>query len=432
MDQNREKFLIKGLNGKRKLHGSIQVGGSKNTVLKLFPSTLLFKDTVHFENVPDISDTRQVADLLDGIGATVERTGPRSYSLNTSMIKNGLLDPEIAKRLRASVVFTGPLLARFGKVIFPHPGGCVIGERPIDLFLESYKKMGAKIEERGSEYIVTAPKGLTGAEIIFKIVSVTGTETLLMAAILAKGKTTLYNVAVEPEVVHLARFLESRGAKIKGIGTSVLEIEGGGLLENKNTTYHVPPDRIEAGSFLIMGALAARNLEILDCDPTELKVPIEILRQSGVKIKTLKDKIVLVENDKEPRLYRGVNIKTHEYPGFPTDLQAPMTVYLTQVSGDSLVFETIFEGRLGYTEDLTRMGANILPLDPHRVLVKGPRSLRGRELESPDLRAGLAFLMAGIVAKGESILNNVLYIDRGYEAIEKRLKKLGVEIERVK
>jgi UDP-N-acetylglucosamine 1-carboxyvinyltransferase len=433
MEPGKEKFLIKGLAGKKKLNGTITVGGSKNTALKLLASTLLFKDTVLFENIPDIADTRRIIELLDDLGAEVERTGVGSYSINTKGIKTGSLQTEIAKRLRASIVFTGPLLARFGKVSFPHPGGCVIGERPIDLFLQSFKKMGAKIEEKEGEYIVSAPKGLRGAEIVFKIVSVTGTETLLMAAVLAKGKTILRNAALEPEVKHLGDFLIRSGAKIKGIGTSVIEIEGGGLLKVDGKVYLVPPDRIEAGSFLILGALAANNLEIKNCVPEELSVPIDMLRQSGVKIRTTKNKIILANNGKiENRNLKGIQVKTHEYPGFPTDLQAPMTVYLTQVSGDSLVFETIFEGRLSYTEDLVRMGGNILMLDPHRVMVKGPRPLRGRELESPDLRAGLAFLIAAIVAKGESILNNVEYVDRGYEAIEKRLRPLGVKIDRVR
>lgn len=433
MQPGKDKFLVKGLSGEKKLKGKISIGGSKNTVLKLFPATLLFKDTVRFENVPDITDTRRVAELLDVLGASVEREGVHNYSINTSKIKNGKLEQEIAKRLRASVVFTGPLLARFGEVRFPHPGGCVIGERPIDIFLDGFKKMGARVKEEPKEYIVTAPKGLKGADIAFKIVTVTGTETLAMAAVLAKGKTTLRNVATEPEVTHLLEFLISHGAQIRGVGTSTLEIDGGDLLEAGSSVYKVPPDRIEAGSFLILGALAAKELEILDCNPEELTVPIEILRQSGVKIKTTRDKIILSGNDKVvTSKLKAVSVKTHEYPGFPTDLQAPMTVFLTQVSGDSLVFETIFDGRLNYTENIVRMGANILTLDPNRVMVKGPTSLRGRELESPDLRAGLAFLIAAIIAKGESVLYNVEFIDRGYEAIEKRLTTLGVQIDRVR
>lgn len=428
-----ERFLIKGLSGKKKLNGSISVGGSKNAVLKFLASSILFKDKVYFENVPDILDVRQIVELIKDLGGEIDRLGEHSYSIYTSSIKNKVLNEEIAKKIRASIVLTGPLLSRFKKVSFPHPGGCVIGERPIDLFLESFKKMGAKVEEKGKQYILSAPQGLSGAKIVFKTASVTGTETIMMSAVLANGETLIENAATEPEIKHLADFLVSKGASIEGAGTSLIKIKGGNKLINGSGVHQIPPDRIEAGSFLILGAISGNNIEIENCSPEELSVPIEILRQSGIKIQTTKKKIILRNNGRlENKNLKPVNVKTHEYPGFPTDLQAPISIFLTQVGGDSLVFETIFEGRLNYVEDLIRMGANILPLDTHRVLIKGPTPLRGRDLESPDLRAGLAFLMAGIVAKGESILNNVHYIDRGYEAIEKRLRKIGVEIERVR
>lgn len=428
----KEKFLIKGLGGLKKLKGTISVGGSKNTALKLLASTILFEDTVNFENVPDIADIRKAVELLNSLGGKCERTGPNSYSINTKELKGTTLESLIAKTLRASIVFTGPLLSRFGKVSFPHPGGDVIGERPINIFLESFKKMGAKLLEKGEEYSLSVHGHLKGETIVFKVVSVTATETMMMSAVLAKGKTILKNAATEPEIKHLADFLISCGAKIKGAGTSTIEIEGGKLLKTNGKMYRVPPDRIEAGSFLILGALAAERLEIVNCLPSELEILIEILKQSGVNIEIVKDKIIISDNKAKNNKFKGLSIKTHEYPGFPTDLQAPMVVYLTQVSGESLVFETIFEGRLLYADDLNRMGANILMLDQHRVIVKGPTPLKGRELESPDIRAGLAFLIAAVVAKGESVINNVLQIDRGYEKLEKRLRLLGLVIDRVR
>ena len=427
----KEKFLIKGLGGLKKLKGMISVGGSKNTALKLLASAILFEDTVNFENVPDIADIRKAVELLNSLGVKCERTGTNSYSINTKDLKSFNLEHLIAKQLRASVVFTGPILSRFGRVSFPHPGGDVIGERPINIFLESFKKMGAKLSEKKDEYSLSVNSSLKGSTIVFKIVSVTATETMMMSAVLARGKTILKNAAVEPEVRHLGEFLISCGANIKGVGTPTIEIEGGGLLKSNGKKYRVPPDRIEAGSFLILGALSAERLEIVDCAPSELEVPIEILKQSGVNIEIGKNKIIVGGKVKADKL-KGVSIKTHEYPGFPTDLQAPMVVYLTQVSGESPVFESIFEGRLLYVEDLNRMGANILILDQHRIIVKGPTSLKGRELESPDIRAGLAFLIAAVVAKGESVINNVYQIDRGYEHLEKRLRRLGLSIDRVR
>ncbi len=427
----KEKFLIKGLGGAKKLKGTISVGGSKNTALKLLASTILFEDTVNFQNVPDIADIRKAVELLQSLGGKCERTGPNSYSINTRELKNTILEPSIAKQLRASIVFTGPILSRFGKVSFPHPGGDVIGERPIDIFLDSLKKMGAKLAEKSEEYSLSVQGSLKGVTIIFKVVSVTATETMMMAAILAKGKTILKNAATEPEIKHLGEFLISCGAKIKGVGTSTIEIEGGKILKAGGKVYRVPPDRIETGSFLILGALSANRLEITNCEPSEVEVPIEILRQSGVNIEVGKNKITVGGKVKGDRL-KGVSIKTHEYPGFPTDLQAPMVVYLTQAYGESFVFETIFEGRLLYVDDLNRMGANILILDQHRIIVKGPTPLKGRELESPDIRAGLAFLIAAVVARGESVINNVYQIDRGYEKLEKRLRLLGLAIDRVR
>ena len=432
-----DKFIIKGLGGKKTLNGKIRVSGAKNAALKLMTASILFNDTVTFSNIPEIEDVSRMSDLLKSSGAFVKNNGKGVYEIDPSEIKNGELDYEISKKLRASIVLTGPTLARLGKVSFPHPGGCVIGARPIDIFLEGFEKMGARvttIKKNDKESFVLRARGgkLKGAEIFFKQQSVTATETFMMAGVLATGKTVLKNAALEPEIKHLADFLSMGGAKIKGAGTTTIEIEGVSLLQTKGRSFKVMPDRIETGSFLILAALAGRDIEILNCEPSNVESLIQLLELSGVKIKIGKTNIIIKGSGVKNKDLKSVSIKTHEYPGFPTDLQAPMVVYLTQVKGESLVFETIFEGRLNYTESLTRMGATIEIWDPHRIMVKGPVSLKGRVLESPDLRAGLAFVIAAIVAKGESVVHNVYNIDRGYERIEERLKEIGVDIIRVK
>jgi UDP-N-acetylglucosamine 1-carboxyvinyltransferase len=420
-------LVIKGLDGERKLEGSVRITGAKNVALKAIASTVLFRDSVKLENVPEIDDVFRMLELLREMGAEVSHTKSGSYIVSVPHNLNTDLPLEIAKRMRASIVLTGPVLARYGKVSFPHPGGCLIGSRPVDLFVEGFEKMGAKVSFKDNTYSVIAKSGLRGAEFFLKNQSVTVTETFMMAAVCAKGTTVIKNAAIEPEITDLAQFLNKCGAKIVGAGTSTITIRGGKLLTGKGKSYKTMPDRIDAGSFLILGALAARELHITNCNPVHLEAVIQALRSAGVDIKIKKAEIIV----RAPAKILPVDIKTHEYPGFPTDLQAPMTVFLTQAQGESLVFETIFEGRLNYTEALAAMGAQITMMDPHRVLVRGKSELRGRKLKSPDLRAGLAFVIAAIVAKGESVIHNVdTTIDRGYEDVDKRLRAIGVSIER--
>ncbi|MFA6552273.1 MAG: UDP-N-acetylglucosamine 1-carboxyvinyltransferase [Candidatus Paceibacterota bacterium] len=432
---NKDLFLIKGLGGKKKLNGTIPVFGAKNAALKAMAASILFKDDVKYENIPFISDIEMMSEILSDLGAEIEKTGKYSMNINSEKAKKTELDRNLSKRMRASVVLTGPILARFGEVSFPHPGGCVIGERPIDMFLEGFKKMGAEVSEAGEKYYIKAKDGkLKGAEIFFKMQSVTNTETFILAGVLAEGKTVLKNCALEPEISNLAEFLIECGAKIKGVSTATIEIEGTGgkLLESKGKVFKTIPDRIEAGSFLILATLAGDNIEITNCEPKHLEILIDTLRRSGVKIDVEKNSIKVSNNGKvKNSSLTATNIKTHEYPGFPTDLQAPMAVYLTQVSGESVIFETIFEGRLNYINDLARMGADVKVWDSHQAMIKGPTELKGKELDGPDLRAGLAYILAAIIAKGNSVINNVHFVDRGYEKIEERLQKIGVEIERV-
>ncbi|MBI5799001.1 MAG: UDP-N-acetylglucosamine 1-carboxyvinyltransferase [Candidatus Yonathbacteria bacterium] len=421
-------FIIKGFGGERKLHGVIKVTGAKNAALKAIAATVLFKDTVTLTNIPEINDTLRMLDLLIDMGADVVNTKGDEY---TVLVPNQFateISPGIAKRMRASIVLAGPVLARYGKVSFPHPGGCVIGARPLDLFVSGFEKMGARVTIKEDSYEVEAKGGLEGAEFFLKNQSVTVTETFMMAGVLAKGTTVIKNAAMEPEIADLAAYLNKCGAKISGAGTPTITIKGGKLLKGKGHPYKTMPDRIEAGSFLVLGALAARELHITNCNPLHLESPIELLRSAGVGIETRKNEIIV----RAPSKIRSFDIKTHEYPGFPTDLQAPMAVLLTQAEGEGTVFETIFEGRLSYTESLSAMGANITMMDPHRALVRGKSELRGRKLTSPDLRAGLAFIIAAVVAKGESVIHNVdTTIDRGYEDVENRLQRIGVKIERV-
>jgi len=426
----KDKFVIEGLSGEKTLEGEIDVKGSKNAALPLMASAVLFDNPIILENVPEIEDVVCMSELLKSLGISTDFEKDE-MKIDATAINDSNMDRDVSRKIRASIFLVGPILARLGKVSFPHPGGCVIGNRPIDLFLEGFEKMGAEIKEEEERYFIEAPnKKLKGAEIFFRVQSVSATATFMMTAVLAEGKTILKNIAMEPEVLALGEFLKSRGAKISGLGTSTLEIEGGELLSGNGEKIRVIPDRLEAGCFLVLGALAAKNLKIKNCNPDHLEILVELLKKSGVEIEVGHD-FLSVTNSNPSKVFSGFDIKTHEYPGFPTDLQAPITVFLTQTEGESHVFETIFESRLNYTEDLVKMGADIVMWDPHRVMVKGPTPLRGKDLEGPDIRAGLAFLIAAVIASKSSIINNVYYIDRGYEKIEERLQKIGVNIERV-
>ncbi|MDO8496641.1 MAG: UDP-N-acetylglucosamine 1-carboxyvinyltransferase [bacterium] len=416
-----DKFVI---NGGKKLSGTIEVRGAKNAALKLFAASLLTKKPVKLTNVPEVEDVSRMSELLRNLGAKVDHVRNGEYRIVADNINSTSINPEIAKKLRASIVLAGPLLARMGKVVFPHPGGCIIGERPIDVFIDGFKAMGAKLSSNDGIYEISAKK-LKGDRFVFHNVSVTGTETMMMTAVLAKGTTILKNCACEPEIESLADFLNLCGAKIKGAGAHTIIVSGVSSLTGG--TCRVIPDRIEAGSFALLAAASGSSIKIKNCDPSHLDSLLNFLKKAGVNLKTSSSGIEVNPSDK----IRAFGIKTREYPGFPTDLQAPLCVLLTQSEGQALVHETIYEGRLAWTEELKRMGADILNLDPHRVEIRGPTKLRGREIESPDLRAGMAYVVAALCAEGESIINNVYQIDRGYEKIEERLQKIGADIKRI-
>ncbi len=416
-----ERFVIKG--GKR-LKGEIKVNGAKNAALKILAATLLTDEECHISNVPQIEDIFRLLELLEDIGVEIKKKSKGIYRLTAKGINKTSLEPEIARKLKGSVLMTGPLLARFGQASFPRPGGCVIGQRPRDIFLDGFKSFGAKIKEKKDEYFLLASK-LKGTKFVFPLVSVTATETMMLAGVLAKGKTNLFNAACEPEVVALADYLNQSGAKIKGAGTPYIEIEGVKYL--KGGRCRIIPDRIEAGSFAILGAATNSPIKVVGLNPEHLEVLWFLFEKAGVNFEIGRN-FVKIKPVKE---LKAVNIRTHEYPGFPTDLQAPFTVLMTQARGQSLVHETIFEGRLFYTDILNQMGANIIICDPHRVVVQGPTGLSGRHLTSPDIRAGIAMVIAGLMAKGESTIDNIYQIDRGYEKIEERIKELGGNIKRV-
>jgi UDP-N-acetylglucosamine 1-carboxyvinyltransferase len=432
-------FIITGLAGEKKLRGTVKINGAKNAALKAMAAAVLFDGPVTLKNIPDNYDIRTMSEILGKIGAVVSKGDAHTLHIDPRAIRLTDIDPKLACSMRASVVLTGPLLTRFGKVSFPAPGGCVIGARPIDLFINGYEKMGATVIENDTYEIKAASAGISGAEISFKKISVGATETLMMAAVLAKGKTTLRNCAKEPEIVNVAEWLNACGAKIKGVGTSIIEIEGtaGKLLSSKaatNNPYLAIPDRIEAGSFLIIGALCAEELTIEDCRPDHLKSVIDLLKSSGVPIETTATTMKIKGNSNPNFSFKAFDVTTGEYPGFATDFQPIAAAYLTQVTGKSKVAETIYEGRFKYVDDLNSLGAKIEAIGPQEIIINGPTSFEslpeGKALKALDIRAGFAVVMAALVGKGKFTIDNVQLIDRGYERLEERLRVLGANIER--
>lgn len=413
-----ERFII---NGRKKLEGKIAVYSAKNAALKILAASILTSKPVEIANLPQIEDINRMKELLADLGVK-----NNNDIFDCSRLKNSKLNYEIADRFRASIVLTGPLLARTGKASFPHPGGCTLGKRPIDFFIDGFKALGASVKRTGANFTATAKnKKLTGNKFVFPMISVTGTETLMMAAVLAEGKTVLKNTACEPEIENLAAFLNSIGAKISGAGTPEIKIEG--VKSLKGGKWAGMPDRIEAGTFIILGMATNSNIKVENCDTSHLDVLLTMLEKAGANLEIGKNYVIV----KPSKKLKSVDITTREYPGFATDLQAPFTVLMTQAEGMSLIHETIYNGRLFYTDILNQMGADITMADPHRVIVRGPAPLFGKRIYSPDIRAGMALLIAALVAKGQSVIDNVYQIDRGYYKIDERLKTLGADIKRV-
>lgn len=414
-----EKYII---TGGQKLAGEISVAGAKNEALKIIAAAVLSTDACTIKNVPNIEDINRLVEILQDLGATVERSD-HQLIINPATINKTEPTAELVHKLRSSVMLAGPLLARFGEVTMAHPGGCVIGQRPIDMFLSGFQALGAEVTENENQYTLRAKK-LKGAKIVMPWIAVTATEALMMTACLAEGVTTIVNAAMEPEIPALADYLNSCGAKISGAGTPVITIEGVSKLSGGQCT--LIPDRIEAGSFVIMGLATGSEIKVTNLNPNHLETVISNLQKAGAKLEIGADYIRT-----KPSELKGMELRTHEYPGFPTDLQAPFTVLMTQAKGISLIHETIYEGRLFYTDKLNQMGAHIIMCDPHRVIVNGPAELSGKRLESPDLRAGMALIVAGLIASGKTAVENIYQIERGYENIISRLKGLGANIEKI-
>lgn len=416
------KFVIQG--GSR-LSGEIKVSGAKNAALKIIPAAILSQEKMVINNLPSIEDTNRALELAEDLGAIIRRE--KNYcEIQITKLSKKELDPDFANKLRASIMFVGPILARTGEVKFPHPGGCVIGaaSRPIDLFLEGFEAMGAEIKIKDGYYHIHAKK-LRGCEYFFTTVSVTGTESLMMTAVLAEGKTVLKNCAMEPEITALAEYLNSQGAKITGAGSPIIIIEG--VEKIGAGEFNVIPDRIETGTFAILAAATGSNIKITDCNPSHIESLLSIFKKQGIKFEQGENWLEI----KSTKKIKPYNIKTHEYPGFPTDLQSPYTVLATQAEGSSIIHETIYDRRLLFTDMLVQMGADIIMCDPHRVVVNGPTKLYGKKLTSPDLRAGIAMIIAALIAEGQTEIDNIYQIERGYENIDERLRSLGADIKRI-
>lgn len=408
------------------MSGEIAVSGAKNSALKIIPASILSKEPITIKNLPAIEDVDRSLELLESLGATVTRI-KGGVIIDTKNVKTTELEQKMADKFRGSIMFVGVMLARFGEVKFPHPGGCVIGAggRPIDLFLEGYKAFGAVIDEDHGHFYNISAKKLTPANYFFPLVSVTATESMLMTASIIPGKTILKNCAMEPEIEALAAYLNKQGAKITGAGSPTIIIEG-----NKNLkagTFTVIPDRIETGSFAILAAASKSEITITHCNPEHIMTLLAVFKKIGVNFEIGDTWIKIKKGGK----LLACDIKTHEYPGFATDLQSPYIVLMTQAEGTSLIHETIYDRRLIWTDMLFQMGANITMCDPHRAVVQGPTKLYGKRLISPDLRAGIALVIAGIIAKGKTEIDNIYQIDRGYEQLETRLQKIGANIKRV-
>ncbi|MDD9868103.1 MAG: UDP-N-acetylglucosamine 1-carboxyvinyltransferase [Candidatus Campbellbacteria bacterium] len=434
--KQKTSFVVKGRVGEKYLNGSVSISGAKNAALPALAASILFDDEISYNSIPFIDDIQVFMEILSSLGADIKKTNDgASVSFGGKMPKS-VIDPSAMCALRGSIILTGPLLARTGRVVFSSPMGCPIGKRPIDFFIDGFKSFGADItikENGGIEYVVTAPKGgLVGTEIFMRHMSVTATETLIFTALLAKGTTVLKNCAIEPEVSHLVEFLNKCGAVITGAGTPTITIEGGSLLKASGKSYTLPADRVEAGSFLMLGILAAENLEITNCNPEHLESLIDTLRRSGANnFEVTKNSFIIKKEDRKKVLPASypINIQTHEYPGFPTDLQSIIAVYASQLKGRSFIFESIFEDRFRYLDYLKKFGVRFNMINRREIEIDGPTKLNGSVITKvPDLRAGFALITAAAIAEGETVIRDLKHVNRGYEDLEKKLRGIGLDI----
>jgi UDP-N-acetylglucosamine 1-carboxyvinyltransferase len=423
-----ERFLVRGGSP---LSGTVRPAGNKNAALPILAATLLADGPVEVGNIPRIRDVEAMLGLLEHLGAKVEWIGPNQVRVDTRNAQSRPLDPELCARIRASILLAGPLLARFGSVQLPPPGGDVIGRRRIDTHVLALERLGATVDV-GARYEIEA-KHLTGAEIFLDEPSVTGTENALMAAVMARGRTVLRNAASEPHVQDLARLLVAMGASIEGIGSNTYFIEGGRPLQG--ATYDIGPDHIEIGSFIGLAAVTNGAITIDGVRGEDLPSMLLGFDRLGVRPR-LDGTRLHVDANQERRIRPDLGdhipkLEDGPWPAFPADVMSIALVTATQCEGLLLIFEKMFESRLFFVDKLIGMGARIVLCDPHRAVIAGPSPLRGGTVESPDIRAGMAILLAALAAEGVSTINNIGQIDRGYEQIDTRLRALGADIQRV-
>ena len=415
------KLLIQG---GTPLHGEIRISGAKNAVLPIMAATLLAKGPSVVENVPHLQDVTTTVSLLGSMGVQVVIDETMSVEVDTSTIETQVAPYELVRTMRSSILVLGPLVARYGYAEVSLPGGCAIGSRPVNLHIKGLQDMGAEVEVKNG-YIIAKADRLKGARIVLDMVTVTGTENLMMAAALADGITVLENAAREPEVIDLADFINAMGGKISGAGTDTITIEGVETLTG--TRYKVVPDRIETGTFLVAAAITGGKVKLKDTAPFLLDAVLDKLREAGAEITIGDDWIELDMKGKKPK---AVNIRTAPYPGFPTDMQAQFTALNVVAEGTGTIVETIFENRFMHVQEMQRMGANI-EVEGNTAIVRGVDSLNGAPVMATDLRASASLILAGLVAQGETEVQRIYHIDRGYELIEEKLSSLGAKIRRV-
>ena len=415
-----DKIIIKG---GRRLQGTVRIAGAKNAALPMLVSAMLSDGISTFHNVPNLQDIHSTKLLLEQLGGCVETRG-RTVRIQAANLNNHEAPYDLVRKMRASILVLGPLVARMKKARVSLPGGCAIGARPINLHLKGLELLGATIKlDHG--YVEAEAERLVGNEIFFDIPTVTGTENLMMAAVLAEGTTILRNSAREPEILALAETLNMMGARVHGAGTSVIEIQGVERLDPVETT--IIPDRIEAGTLMVAAALTRGDITLENCNPAHMQAVIHKLRQTGAQIETGDTHIHVGGGDR----IESANLKTLPYPGFPTDMQAQFMVLMSVAAGTSMIAETIFENRFIHVSELRRLGADIT-ISGNSAMVKGVEALSGAPVMATDLRASACLLLAGLVAQNSTVINRVYHLDRGYEALDEKLAGLGADIHRVK
>ena len=409
------------------LRGSVTISGSKNAALPILCACVLAEDKCRIENLPNIEDINRLLEILSMLGAGIERISDSIIEIDPSTINGRIVTPEMASKLRASYYMLGALLARFGEVEITQPGGCRIGQRPMDFHIKGMRALGAEVSERG-DVISAKAERLVGADIVFDMASVGATINVMLAACRAEGRTTITNAAREPHVVDVANFLNTMGANIRGAGTDIIRINGRQNLHG--CTYAVIPDQIEAGTYMIAAAATKGDVIIRNVIPTHLESVTAKLLECGTDVQTRDDgnEFVQVRASERPR---AVNIKTMPYPGFPTDLQQPMSSMLTLAEGRSMVTENLFENRFNHCDELVRMGAKII-VNGRTATIEGVERLYGTSVKVTDLRAGAAMIVAALVAEGTTKIRNIYSIDRGYERLEEKLTALGAGIRRIR